>query len=253
MNDWLAAIDATPQAFAGLCLVVLFFIYAISRYWSTHSDKHYVKKSIGYQALLQQVDESLETGRPICVSLGAVDSGASMSETMAGLELAEQLAARAAEGDGALSIATGNAVAYVAVCGITRRAYKHSLRRLGEIDKDSAYIAPTGMGLAAGVDLLRGRQGIQALALYGQTRQEGFWLAEEGCSEAIRQTGGSTDPSSAALMNVPLDHCLVGEEMFVAKSYLASDKGCDTLRVQDWLRTSIILVIIVGVAIITFF
>jgi len=253
MDAWLQLMVAAPEAPALLFLLAFLGTFAVAAYRARQGLGANLRPLASYRALDRLVDESLETGRPIYLSLGAMTSvGGGMAESMAGLALLDRLATRAALGGGSIVVASGDAVSYVAARGILRRAYKGSGRGRGaEIAADGLFVGSAPMALAAGLDTQLARRPAGALVLHGSSREEGFWLAETHRQAPIEQVGGSTDPAAAGLVQTAVDHPLLGEEMFAGGAYLGGKTGRSSLKCEDWMRLLIILCVIVGVLLIS--
>ncbi|HUV74750.1 MAG TPA: DUF6754 domain-containing protein, partial [Anaerolineae bacterium] len=73
-------------------------------------------------------------------------------------------------------------------------------------------------------------------------------MSEVGARNAVNQVGGTTSPQILPFVYASTDHALIGEEIFAAGAYLLGKTAhVASLAAQDWLRTAIILTILIGI------
>lgn len=207
----------------------------------------------GYTALQNVVSQSVETGYPVHVSVGVRGIGQqSIAQTLAGLGVLEHLAQQTAEYDAAPLVSVADGTALAAAQDVLRRA---SARR-GQAKKLDPYqvrmIAPEPTAYASGVMGLLSRERLWANVMNGVFGDEYLLMGETAARKEIQQVAGSGNPQSLPFMMVSADHTLIGEEMFAAGAYLSGlAYHIASLVLQDWMRTIIILIILVGVVLST--
>ncbi len=73
-------------------------------------------------------------------------------------------------------------------------------------------------------------------------------MSEVGARNELSQIGGTASPQILPFVYASMDHALIGEEIFAAGAYLL-DKTTHlaSLAAQDWVRTAIIVTILIGI------
>lgn len=197
-----------------------------------------------------------ETGRPVHISSGASALGAaegtraSTAELLAGLLVAERVASEAALNGSSLSVTSGDAVAHLALRGGVRQAYQVAGQTQDYNPNQIQLLAHHDeFAVAAGITALYARQPLEASALVGAFNQEFLLIGEEGNARTIPQVGGTTSAVGLPLMLLSTPATLIGEEVFAAEAYLTSQRGAQArLLTQDVLRTTVIVLLLVGLA-----
>lgn len=202
----------------------------------------------GFAVLDGFVGQAVETDRTLHVSMGTKGvGGASTADTIAGLMALERIAEQA--------VATGLKLV-VTVCDPSllpvaqdtlRRAYERRDYPQGYDPLQVRYIAPNAIAYAAGVTRILEREDVVANAMIGGFGDEFLLLGENGVRRGIQQVGGTSSPEALPFVYVSMDETLFGEEIYAGGAYLSSNPShLGSLLAQDWLRSAIILAIILG-------
>ncbi|MFV9505548.1 MAG: DUF6754 domain-containing protein [Oscillochloridaceae bacterium umkhey_bin13] len=197
-----------------------------------------------------------ETGRPVHVSSGASALGAaegtraSTAELIAGLLVAERVVGEAALNGAPISVTSGDAVAHLALRGAVRQAYQVAGQAQDYNPNQIQLLAHHDeFAFATGVTALYARQPLEASVMVGAFNQEFLLIGEEGNARELPQVAGTTSTVALPLMLLTTPATLIGEEVFAAEAYLSSQSSAQArLLTQDVLRTTVIVLLIVGLA-----
>lgn len=195
-----------------------------------------------------------ETGQamhisPGASSLGAADgSRATTAELVAGLLVAERVAAEAALNGAPILVSSGDVVAHLALRGSVRQAYQVAGQAQ---DYDPARVQLLAhhddLAYATGVTTLQGREGLEASAMIGGFGQEYLLIGEDGAQRGLPQVAGTTGSVALPLMVLTTASTLLGEEIYAAEAYIAPPGPAQArLLTQDALRTGVIALLIGG-------
>jgi hypothetical protein len=203
----------------------------------------------GLDLMRRALARGAETGRAIHLSpgSGAVGGRASTAETVAGLLVAERVAAEAALNGAPILVSSGDAVAHLALRGSLRQSYQRA--GLGQ-DYDPVNVQMLAhqdpMAYASGVTTLYGRQKLEVSQFNGSFGQEFLLAGEVGAQRDVPQIAGATTTTALPLVYLTADGVLVGEEIYAAEAYLARTTAPQArLLTQDAMRTAVILVILI--------
>jgi hypothetical protein len=193
-----------------------------------------------------------ETGRAIHLSpgSGAIGPRSSTMETVAGLLVADRVAAEAALNGTPVLASSGDAVTHLALRGALRQAYQRA--GVGQ-DYDPANVQLLAhqdpMAYASGVTTLYGRQKLEASQLIGAFGQEFLLAGEDGAQRGVPQLAGATTTTALPLIYLTAEGALIGEEIYAAEAYLARTSApLARLLTQDTLRTVVVIAILVLMA-----
>jgi hypothetical protein len=202
-----------------------------------------------YDALTKYVGQAIETGRSVHVSMGTGGIGAELTaEALAGLTVLEHIATQAAL-SGLEPIVT---VSDPSLLPVAQDVLRNSYARHGNLEEyDPTYvrfISPDNVAYAAGVmDILEHAE-VAANIMVGSFGDEFLLMGEIGARREIGQVGGTTSPQILPFVHASTNHILIGEEIFAAGAYLLNKTShIASLAAQDWLRTAIIITIVIGV------
>jgi hypothetical protein len=203
----------------------------------------------GYEALGEYVGQATESGRSLHVSMGTGGIGTSVTaESLAGLTVLEHLAAQAAV-SGVKPIVTVSDPSLLPVAqDVLRNAYA-AYGYLDEYDPTCVrFISPDKVAYAAGVNDILAHGEVAGNVMIGSFADEFLLMSEVGARREIGQVGGTASPQMLPLVYASVDHALIGEEIFAAGAYLLKRTShIASLATQDWLRTAIIIAILIGV------
>lgn len=208
----------------------------------------------GFTLLDGFVGQAVETGRTLHVSMGTEGiGGASTADTMAGLMALERLAEQAAATGLKLVVTVSHPSLLPIAQDTLRRAYERRGYPQGYDPEHVRYIAPDAIAYAAGVMGVLEREDVVANAMIGGFGVEFLLMGENGARKGIQQVGGASSPETLPFIYISMDEALLGEEIYAGGAYLSSKPShLGSLLAQDWLRSAIILAIILGVLIRTF-
>ncbi len=203
----------------------------------------------GYEALDMYVGQATETGRSLHASMGTAGIGArATAETLAGLTVLEHIAAQSAV-TGLKPIVT---VSDPSLLPVAQDVVRNQYAAHGFTDEYDPtfvrFISPNKVAYAAGVTDVLDHGDVSASVMVGSFGDEFLLMSEVAARRDIGQVGGTTSPQILPFVYASVDHSLIGEEIFAAGAYLHSKTShIASLATQDWLRTAIILSIVIGV------
>jgi hypothetical protein len=246
---------ASPQA----VLILLVTLVMVAMTWLHHARAlagrlPERRALVALDALRSALGRGAETGRSLHVSPGSGQIGAgsgtrgSTAETFAGLMVASRVAEEAALNGAPILVSSGDAISHLSLRGAVRQAYQLAGQTQ---DYDAARVQllahQDALAYAAGVATIYGRQQIEASALVGDFGQEFLLIGEDGAQRDLPQVVGTTNSTALPLMVLSTPSTLIGEEIFAAEAYLASDPAAQSrLMTQDGLRNVVIILIIGG-------
>lgn len=205
----------------------------------------------GFALLDGFVGRAVETGRTLHVSMGTKGiGGASTADTMAGLMALERLAHQAVATNLKLVVTVSDPSLLPIAQDTLRRAYERRGYPQGYDPLQVRYIAPDPIAYAAGVMGVLEREDVAANAMIGGFGDEFLLMGENGARKGVQQIGGASSLEALPFVYISTDAALLGEEIYAGGAYLSSKSShLGSLLAQDWLRTAIILAIILGVLI----
>lgn len=203
----------------------------------------------GYEALDQYAGQATESGRCLHISMGTAGIGATeTAETVAGLSVLERVAAQAAV-SGLKPIVTVSDPSLLPVAqDVVRNAYAvHGYRE--EYDPTCVrFVSPDKVAYSVGVADVLDHSEVAANIMVGSFSDEFLLMSEVGARRGLGQVGGTTSPQVLPFVYASVDHTLIGEEIFAAGAYLLDKTShIASLATQDWLRTAVIVTIIIGI------
>ncbi len=234
----------------GLSLIVLGGLLLAGFYFLVRQGlKPDLRPLKGYDALLSQVGQAVESGGRVHVLLGpnsiiGEDAGA----TLAGLAMLDIVAEASAISDRSPVATSSDATTLPVMADTIRRAY----RNRGTLDKHEStaarLVALDPISLAAGSSSIIVDDEVRASVITGAFGPEVAIPIEAGIRRGIPQVAGSDRLEAQATAYAMADHTLIGEEIFVARAYLQEDPPTiASALVQDVLRWIVIAVIVAGI------
>lgn len=205
----------------------------------------------GFALLDGFVGQAVETGRTLHLSMGTEGiGGISTADSMAGLMALERLAGQAVATGLKLVVTVSDPSLLPIAQDVLRRAYERQGYPQGYDPFQVRYLAPDAIAYAAGVIGVLEREDVVANVMIGSFGHEFLLMGENGVRKRVQQIGGASSPESLPFVYVSMDEALFGEEIYAGGGYLSSKPShLGSLLAQDWLRTAIILAIILGVLI----
>jgi hypothetical protein len=202
----------------------------------------------GYEAMLDQVGQAVESGGRVHVSLGTNSMiGEDTGVTLAGLAILDVISDASAISDRAPVATTTDPTTLPVMSDTIRRGYRQ-MGTLHRYESTAArLVALDSMALAAGATSIIADDQVQANVLAGSLGMEAALMAEAGQRKRIPQVFASDRLQAQATGLTMADHTLIGEEMFVARAYLEQDPSTTaSVLTQDILRWIVIGAIGVG-------
>ncbi len=233
----------------GLILIVLATLVFLSFYFLVRQGlKPDLRPLGGYDALLDQVGQAVESGGRVHVSLGPNGLvGEETTTTLAGVAVLDLVSAASAISDRAPVASTSDATALPIMSDTIRRAYQDR----GTLEKYEStaarLVAFDPVAMAGGVTSIVGSEQVRANVLVGSFGPETALMAEAGNRKGISQVVGSDRLEAQAASYVMADHTLIGEEIYVARAYLQNHAPTVAgVLAQDIMRWVVIGAIVVG-------
>jgi hypothetical protein len=205
----------------------------------------------GYAALQRYLGRATESGRKVHVSIGTGGVGTRVTaESLAGVTVLEYVAGHAlATGSEFVVTVSDPSLLPVAkdVVGSARAAQGYP----EDYDPSCVrFISPDKVAYAAGVADILGHAQVSANVLVGSFGDEFLLMSEVGARKDLSQVGGTTSTEILPFVYASTDHTLIGEEIFAAGAYLRNKTShLASLVTQDWLRTAIIITIVIGIVV----
>ena len=203
----------------------------------------------GFKALQQMTGQSMETGRPLHLSVGIQGVGnQNAAQTLAGLTTLEYLARETAVYGAPPIVTVADPTAFIVGQDVIRRAFE-GRSKTGRFARDAVrIIAPDPVAYASGVMGILSREDVLANIMIGAFSAEYLLIGETGVRMGIHQVVGTGNPQALPFMLATADEVLIGEEMFAGGAYLAKlPTHIASLLIQDWMRLLIVLIIIAGI------
>lgn len=203
----------------------------------------------GYSIVRDQITQSLETGRPLHLSLGTQGvSDRNMAQTLAGLTTLEYFADQAAVYGAPPIVTSADATTMITAQDVLRNAMDDRGTAERFDPRQVRLIGPEPTAYAAGVMGILSREDVLANVMVGAFSDEYLLMGETAARKGIQQVAGSANPQALPFMTVSAEQVLVGEEIFAAGAYLSRiPSHIASLQVQDWMRVAIVAIIIIGV------
>ncbi len=204
----------------------------------------------GYDMLPQYTAQSLETDRPMHVSVGVRGlTDTATAQTLAGLSALQYVAGQAAVNGTHLTVTAADPTALPIAQDVVRRAYDEWGRRSQLAMSDVRLYGPEPATYAAGVmGSVLSREAPLANVMIGALGDEYLLIGETARRKGIVQVVGTGILQALPFVYVSADHAILGEEAFAAGAYLSRfPSHVASLIAQDWMRIVIVLVILVGI------
>jgi hypothetical protein len=203
----------------------------------------------GYESLQGYLGEATESGRSVHVSMGTGGIGTSVTaESLAGLTILEHVAAHAVT-TGLETVAT---VSDPSLLPVAQDVMRDACAAQGYPEAyDPAcvrFISSDRVAYAAGVMDILGHGGVSSNIMVGNFGDEFLLMSEVGARNALSQVAGTTSTQILPFVYASADHALIGEEIFASGAYLLDKTShVASLAAQDWLRTAIIVTMLIGI------
>jgi len=203
----------------------------------------------GYEALKAYLGEATESGRSVHLSMGTGGIGTSVTaESLAGLTILEHVAAHAVT----TGLETVSTVSDPSLLPVAQDVMRDACADQGYPEAyDPAcvrFISTDRVAYAAGVMDILSHGDVSSNIMVGNFRDEFLLMSEAGARKTLSQIGGTTSTQILPFVYVSTDHALIGEEIFAAGAYLLDKTShVASLAAQDWVRTAIIVTMVIGI------
>ncbi len=195
-----------------------------------------------------------EMGEAVHVSpgTGALHDGASAAETLAGLQTVQGVAREALALGVPVQVTTNDAVVNM-LSGHNLELAKEAAGNPPGLQAESLLVAQQNpIAYAAGAISTLGQTEVQGNVAVGTFGEELLLIGEVGARKTNFQVAGAARPLAAAILPLITNHFLLGEEIFAAGAYLSPRPARTvSLRVQDYIRGLLIMLILLGVILAT--
>jgi hypothetical protein len=195
------------------------------------------------------IGRGAETGRPIHVSLGTGGiADASTAESLAGVTFMGHIAGQSIASGAPLIVTVSDPTLLPLAQETALHAWESRQYGCDAAEPEVRLVAPEPVAYAAGVmDTLLGEH-VAANVMVGKFGHEYLLMGETGIRTRTPQIAGGIDPQTLPFIQATADEVLIGEEIFASGAYLnPKPTHIASLRVQDWLRVLVTVVILVGV------
>ena len=196
-----------------------------------------------------------ETGKPIHLSpgAGALHGTAVDPESLAGLVLAQRVAAAAAGRGATIMASSGDAVSHLALRGMIRVACRDAgYSEDFQPDSIHLYADHDPLAFAAGLGNRYVSETMEASVTVGAFGEAYLLAGEQGRQHQIPQVAGTTNPTSLAAALLTANGTLLGEEIYAAEAYIApTPLGIARLLTHDAIRFLLITIIVVGLILVS--
>lgn len=203
-----------------------------------------------YERVPALVGDSIESGRPLHLSLGSAGiGGESTALAIASAEFAYQITQRVAIGDASPIMTFTDPTALPLAQDTLRRAYQ--ARGLGAAHRySSARWFPYGsrsLAFAAAVGAMMAEDRVSANVLAGSYGPELALIMDSSYRQRVPVIAVSDQPEGQAIAYALADAPLIGEEVFAAGSYLdGSTHQMSESAAMDLLRWLLVLALLGG-------
>lgn len=201
-----------------------------------------------FEELRRAIERAVESGQRVHLSLGTGTLiGGDSGPALAGLNALAQTAEITLESDRPVVVSSGDG----AVAAASQDALRGTLGRLDSSDRyqwtSARMLAPTPFSYVAALPGLLESERVSVHVLLGHFGNEGGLAADMGVRKRAFVLAGTDAVPTQALFFATADQPLIGEETFAAGAYLgAGGMQRASLRVQDLLRLTLIVAIVVG-------
>jgi hypothetical protein len=242
---------AYETTFFWLILTAAFVVTVLGGVILNRRGKQLVLRSIpGYRAMPSAVEQSIESDRPLHLSLGASAVGQSGTlAAIAGTNVIFALVERQAFTRRIPLISLTDPVSLAVTQDTLRKAYL-ARQNLAAYRSNAVAWFPQGarsLAFAAGASSLAHSMNVSSAILVGEFGQELAFIGEAGVRHRQYLIGASTDLEGQAVAYAQSDVLLIGEELFVGGAYLEPRNatyqgGVIALDVLRWLVVIAIII-----------
>ncbi len=239
---------ATPAVLALIVIFVGPVLYFIHRAKGGHSI--FVRRIPGIDAIDDSIGRSVELGRSISFTSGL--SGVTPT-LYACLGVLHHIARKTAIFRSKLFVPSSDPESLVLTDATIQSAYRAENRYGSYHPGMLRFLSEEQFAFASGYQGLMHRENVGAAFLFGRFAAESLILAESGQQVGAVQVAATTSAEQVPFFLVSCDYTVIGEELFAAGAYLSDDPvQTGSLRGQDFVKSFILILILIGVAQATF-
>lgn len=241
--------DSATQFFSIIILLGAFVISVIAaQFWPFLRARLTRRRLSAYDALPALIGNSIESGRPLHLSLGSAAIGEDNTLTaLVGAEFFYQVTRQVAIGDTPPIFTVTDTTAIPLGMDTMRRAYQDAdaLRRWNALNVRWYPSGVRSLAFAGAVTAMLTDDRLASNVLAGSFGNE-LALILDASNRRKRPTLATSDQlEGQAIAWALADHVLIGEEVFTAGAYLSDDKGHQTrLLTTDALRWLLIAALV---------
>jgi len=226
---------------------VLFIYYFTQRVRNGHVPK--LRQIKGFERIKGVTGHSIETGRPLHLSLGVGGLGnETTADTLAGISVLDYLAEKSAVTGVSPTVSMSDPMAMLYAQNALRAAHADDPDLAEAAYRHIRWIAPQPIAYAAGVMNLLTIDDAQANVMVGNFGDEYLLMGEVAARRKVTHIGGTSNPNTLPFIYASADETLLGEEIYVAGAYLQRRSShVGSLVAQDSMRWIIVLVIFAGI------
>lgn len=240
-----------------LLLFILVFlpVFYISGWRVQEGDLPDLRPILAFDALRGVTARAIETGRAVHISLGVGSiTSDETADSLAGLSVLEYFADQSAATGVPPIVTMASPTLLPLAQDVIRRPYGADHEEATGAIRHVLWIAPEPAAYAAGVMDILGAEAVDANVMIGAFSDEYLLMGEAASRRKITQVGGASDPNVLPFVYVTADQSLMGEDMYAAGAYLGRKPWhIGSLVAQDFMRWSIVIVIVALVALKTLF
>jgi hypothetical protein len=237
--------EVTVRVFSSIILLITLVVVALPT-----RRKYWLRKIRAYDVIPSLIGQSIESSQPIHISLGSAGIGGSTTlAALAGAEFAFYVSEQATIGDAPPVITLSDPSAIPLGQDALRRAYyAHNRGQMFRPTRVQWYPSGTrSMAFAAALTRLMATDRVSTNVLTGSYGPELALLLYTSKRRGITSIAVSDQLEGQAIAFALADHRLIGEEAFVAPSYLSDDPGAMRRAVAiDVMRWLLVLAIVIG-------
>jgi len=206
-----------------------------------------------FDALKGLTGRSVETGRPLHLSLGIGGiTDKTTADSLAGLSVLDHLSQQAAVTGAHPLVTMADPALMLFAQNRMRAAQGDNAQGAEDAARHVRWIAPQPAAYAAGVMSLFSVDDVESNVMVGKFGDEYLLMGEAATQQDISHIGGTSDPNTLPFVYTSAQETLLGEEIYAAGAYLQkSPAHIGSLLAQDTMRWVVAIAIGVGVLLTT--
>jgi hypothetical protein len=227
------------------CLPLMLYFAAAAR----AGHKPTFRRIRGYEDIQKIVGLAADTARPVHMSLGTGGiADASAAESLAGLAVLQHVARSAVASGAPLVVSLSDPTLLPLAQEVAREAWESRTHRFPAPRPEVRLISPDPSAFAAGAMDIVQHEDPAGNVLLGRFGQEYLLIGEAAARSQAPVVAGAQTLEAMPFVQSTADGPVLGEEVYAATAYLQGTPAhVASLRLQDWMRVAVALVILVGV------